>query len=822
MRHSSRQPSKVLFVAVAAALAASACAPAAMLDQSQGASVKQAVRQPQSVPVLPVGTVSGVIASFDGKAFVPVVGATVRAEGVSGTAVTDAEGRYTMGGLPSGNVLLTATKEGFNESSLQVTLSPVAGVSRVNIAMAAPKRVLQGNNGTQTAIITGVVTDPRGSALGGATVKVLSNAGTNGFNLPLVTADANGFYTASLPSIAVSALSPSQVQVTARGTSPGGVKLESTEVKALALTSTSLVVNAQCDAFTRPGTPSFPNGSYGPMDTVATLEATNMSSRVDEFYIELSSGGKTYGVLPNTVIITDATPTTLQRGTVTFRIPFTLPANTFTARIVPFGQALQATAASGSFVTVYTQADLDTDVSYAVNSALVDNTTTTGMNSATFLGGETAQYRITLANSSTSVSQDMEVAGTAPVGSTISSITVTPTVGGVAQAPVTLTAANITQPAPADGKWSIRGMSLPTRQGGSNGQAFVQVNVVAPVTLNNGDNFAITGLSARMVSANLTKTVAPADSGNLTVANVDKAAFTITSKTITDVGVANDGLARVTLVLTPTGSAALGRFTLTDTTRTDMVASAAKATITGTETPLPPIGTSLGLTTADKLVLRVDGGAPITIGIPSASMDLETLCGFINNYTGLFGLVNATRTVDNRFRLERTVAGTTRTLQIIAGVNETTDNFLDRVIVGSGTTLTAFKAAAPVATAVAGTDSIIAEYTGTGAAVRQSANTVWGFVTGADSIQNSDGSVTARFSIDPPAAFGGTDTFTTPITIDYRLRKESGAALTLGGGVGATFGASTTFFNLLNPFTDATKNQAMNKTVADPATVNNL
>ena len=59
--------------------------------------------------------------------------------------------------------------------------------------------------------------------------------------------------------------------MTANGTSPGGLKLETTDVYAFNLTTATLVANPQCKAFTQPGIPSWPNGSFGKEGTTSTI-----------------------------------------------------------------------------------------------------------------------------------------------------------------------------------------------------------------------------------------------------------------------------------------------------------------------------------------------------------------------------------------------------------------------------------------------------------------------------------------------------------------------------------------------------------------------
>lgn len=784
----ARMPMRsALTLPLAASVLLAACAPA-MVPNAREHEAAPAPVEVKASSVLPAGTLEGMIATFDGQDFVPVAGATVQLVGTSLTAVTDAEGRYAIKGATPGTYKVVAAKDGFKDSEGQVILNPAAGTPRVNLAMAKAVYGVQ-QIAAFNATVTGVVTDPRGAALPNATVKILSNAANNGAGSnATTTANVNGFYSHQLPNVAVNTSSPGQVQVTAYGQSPGQVRLETKAVRALALTSATLVANTQCDAYTMPSTPTFPNGTYSPMGSTATLKATDLSARADEFYILLESGGFAYYVLADTVTPVPAT----NDKTVTFRIPYTMPGNTFTAKIVPFGvmagNVPVATAASSNFVTNYTQANFDANLTYAPNSAIALQTVKAGTILANlFVGGDTQRYTITLANANPDVSQDIRLEGTVPVGSTI----LQATAGGTA-----ITGANLGQP-DGTGKFFVQGFNVPT-----SGNRAVVIDFVAPVTMTKGTHFQVTGLAVRMPSAGLVKTSAPnstATGATTQVRNVDGAALTIT-KSIADFGAANDGVGEVTLTITPTGADALGRFTITDLTRTDQTAPASRATFVGTTT-LPAATVPIGVDTNDKLVVKVDGGAEVTVQVFSSNYDLETLVGQINNMAGLQGLVTASRDGSNRFKLEHNQQGVAKTLEIVGGAGKSTANMLTRL----GLT----------ASLQAGTDGVQPETgAGTFSAV-QNANTTWA-MTWVSSNQNATGAAVATFTIDPPAAFGAGTTFTHPIVVKYRIKKAGGAALTLGGSAAGTNGATITTFNLIPPFAAGTS-QTLNKTVADPA-----
>jgi hypothetical protein len=134
--------------------------------------------------VAPTGTVSGRV--VDGRDRAPVGGALVTTEPATGTAVTDAEGRYRIEGVPlsrSGVVVFTvrATREGYEPAEAPVSLaidrtSAILDLTLVRLgAVAGTLRVR--------------VTRPSGEGLAGAVVRLVDPVGRS----PAVgTTDAGG------------------------------------------------------------------------------------------------------------------------------------------------------------------------------------------------------------------------------------------------------------------------------------------------------------------------------------------------------------------------------------------------------------------------------------------------------------------------------------------------------------------------------------------------------------------------------------------------------------------------------------------------------
>lgn len=808
----------LLTLPLAATVVLAACTPQQALQQNRVVDIPGAVEQVQKQAVLPVGTFTGLVAAWDGAAFKPVAGAQVTVQGRATAATTDENGIYTFAGLAPGAYTVQVVKDGFETHAGQVSLSPVAGTPRVNVALNKAGFALK-QIAPFTATVTGVVKDPRGSALPTATVRIVSNAGA-GAN-KTVTANVNGFYSTTLDNASVSPLSPGQVQVTAFGTTPGGVRVEVSNVAAKNLQSSSLVVDPICDAFTRPTNLTFPTGTFAPMGSNAQLKAETMSTRADEFYIELSSGGQKYAVLADSVQPTAAGPnnTPPQSCIITFRIPFTLPSNTFTAKIVPFGIGTAGVVAGSAFVVSYTVANFDADVTYGVSS-FVDATNQVSINAdPVFASGETGTYTTTLNNASLDVSQDIRLKGRIPVGSVIGAVKVTTFKNNVQVASVTLPAGNVSQPSQT-GDWTITGFNIPSRQGGFDGRAVVEIPFQTSPAAPRGTTIQVTNLAVEMPSATLAKTAVPANSATLTTASIDLTAggngirFVPTgggnfSKEILQDALNVGGKAIVRLRIEPGANTnALGAIKITDTTASNVVTIASNAVLTGTVTQ-PASPTAIGLIASDHLDVSVDGGTPIVINLPpdAATLSLSTFLFIASSQLNAQG-VTCTRDANGKFAMTRSAQGSNATIRVM---NTSTAGILG--VLG----YTANQLAA-------GGDGLTTNFSlvvnGGESQIIQAAN-AW-TLQNASSTHNAGGSVTANFTIVPPAANGNAG-FADEIVLDYVITRTGGgtAVFNLGGG-GAVMGPRMTFFNLLSPYStvaqDVTIPNTIGQTKVDDAT----
>src|SRR5215216_5732189 len=80
--------------------------------------VPLAVTAPSARPPQAVGTVTGLVTGTAGQ---PLSGASVAIAGTTRVARTDASGRYTVTGVPTGSRTVRATFAGYTEASRSIT-----------------------------------------------------------------------------------------------------------------------------------------------------------------------------------------------------------------------------------------------------------------------------------------------------------------------------------------------------------------------------------------------------------------------------------------------------------------------------------------------------------------------------------------------------------------------------------------------------------------------------------------------------------------------------------------------------------------------------
>ncbi len=127
-----------------------------------------------------VGTIEGYIT--DNGTGLPIEGALVRKIGAYNTAITDADGYYTMN-MPAGYADFDVTFFGYNDGLLGVTI-PDDGTVNGDLALVA----------LPNSTVSGYVYGPDANIVPGATVTAV------GTPVAAAVADANGFYSLDLPS----------------------------------------------------------------------------------------------------------------------------------------------------------------------------------------------------------------------------------------------------------------------------------------------------------------------------------------------------------------------------------------------------------------------------------------------------------------------------------------------------------------------------------------------------------------------------------------------------------------------------------------------
>lgn len=256
---------------------------------------------------LPAGELVGRVAFFDGTKFVPMAGVTVAAPDMGLTAVTDANGRFGFQHLAAGLIKLSAAADGYVPFTLSCRLSPATGLARANLALVPVSRPAA--QAGDAVMVTGVLLDPRGAALPGGNVHVVdsvSHAGKGG-NVN-VTADADGYFVCSLPGVGALALNNGQAELTGYGTTPGGVRVETTDVITTLVDSRPVqALTVGTTAFLGIASPTWVTGN----GRARSVTGSQVPTRRDELVLHFEQDGKT----------ADVAPDALDAGHVSFALP---------------------------------------------------------------------------------------------------------------------------------------------------------------------------------------------------------------------------------------------------------------------------------------------------------------------------------------------------------------------------------------------------------------------------------------------------------------------------------------------------------------------
>ncbi|MDX1661441.1 MAG: carboxypeptidase-like regulatory domain-containing protein, partial [Gemmatimonadota bacterium] len=144
---------------------------------------------PGQDPTPTTGTISGTVTNAaDGS---PIVGALVGTSPATTTALTDAQGNYSITNIPipssgSASFAVTASKEDFTSNSTSVTLSASSPTATANIQLSQPAQPTPPTTGNLNVLVT----NRNGDAMSDASVTV-NDAGGN--EVATASTDANGF-----------------------------------------------------------------------------------------------------------------------------------------------------------------------------------------------------------------------------------------------------------------------------------------------------------------------------------------------------------------------------------------------------------------------------------------------------------------------------------------------------------------------------------------------------------------------------------------------------------------------------------------------------
>lgn len=270
--------------------------------------------------MLAPGLLAGRVGRFDGKAFQPAAGVEVVLGDGTARATTDAEGLYGFANVPAGVHQVKAATAGHHPYTVAYRQAAHGGIGRVNLALVPTERPA-GLAADQVAI-AGVLVDPRGAALPAGTVRLADSLTTDGNRA--VTADADGFWAVVLGGVAAGPLTNGQATLTAFGTTPGEVKVESTEPLTLPLDGAAThAVVAATSAYALPRDLRWVEAS----GRRRVLAGTFLPTRRDELVVRWA----------RPVGYSEGLPTAVEGGRVVLEVPPGYDASDAAVELLPLG-----------------------------------------------------------------------------------------------------------------------------------------------------------------------------------------------------------------------------------------------------------------------------------------------------------------------------------------------------------------------------------------------------------------------------------------------------------------------------------------------------
>jgi len=622
-------------IALIAAVALVACGPGVQPAPTPATPVAPAAMAAPAAGIQP-GTAAGRVLAYDPTSggFGPVAGAAVRLVGGARATTTDADGRWQLAGLAAGVHPLTIQAAGFAAAQTTCATSPVAGVDAVNVvlgggvarpfalaqvATATPATPTPAPTATTTQsgdtvlnpVFVGVVTDPRGSAIAGATIRVTANL-QGAATSASATSGPDGVYRVSFPlgALTQDIEHPTQYSIQAFGTTRGGVPIERKDlvqgvidVPGATIPDLVKVHLLHLDRFRPPATPSISGPALVEPGLRAFVKAAGVSTGVDEFYLHLVS---TEPETPNAEVAFDVLPTGVVGDIVEFRVPTTLPQRSFSVRVVPFGLLAAMTPPSAFFQ--YTKADFNADV-VAGNATLTPLGAVGTLNAGKLVIGDTVRYAVEVENKSVTTDLPIQLALDVPPGVGVLA-------GGTQAAGLGTTILT-----PAVTILKAASPFTPRKH------TIVVDFTTDGLTLADGAGFNVLQSRVSLVDPPLFLTTGPALPVPLAVVDLLPLALTrgvAREVTLPAAGAPNDGIGELALQLAaPAGALGLLQVVVT----ADTSAPSSVAFVRTTDPVVLPLPT-------DTLVLRIDGLDTQAIQL-DPTMDLQALATAIDQRTAI-------------------------------------------------------------------------------------------------------------------------------------------------------------------------------------------
>ncbi|MEB3197739.1 MAG: hypothetical protein VKP62_11100 [Candidatus Sericytochromatia bacterium] len=241
--------------------------------------------------LLAPGRLVGKVGRFDGQRFQAAAGVEVWLDDGGIRTVTDGAGYYGFERVGTGLHRVSLRSPEAHPMVVSFRANPLTGLGRVNLPLIP--LALTGEGEKENIALAGIVTDPRGAALPGGTVRLVDSLTEVG-NWS-ARADEDGFWSVTLKGVRRGVSVSGVANMTAYGRTPGGIQVETVTVQTLGLdASPTHALIAGTTAFGVPQSLAW--ASTGNRQGV--LQGESMPQRRDEVMLRFRKGETTYETLP--------------------------------------------------------------------------------------------------------------------------------------------------------------------------------------------------------------------------------------------------------------------------------------------------------------------------------------------------------------------------------------------------------------------------------------------------------------------------------------------------------------------------------------------